>query len=29
MQWRAKEVGIEIAIQSIISEGTTITINTL
>jgi signal transduction histidine kinase len=29
MQWRAKEVGIEIAIKSIMSEGTTITINTL
>jgi signal transduction histidine kinase len=29
MQWRAKEVGIEIKIQSIINNGTTITINTL
>jgi signal transduction histidine kinase len=29
MQWRAKEVGIEIKVQSVINNGTTITINTL
>jgi signal transduction histidine kinase len=29
MQWRAKEVGIEIKLTSAINEGTTITINTL